>query len=339
MAAAFDSMVDELQKALDRSRASEAATRKFLADASHELRTPIARLQATAETLLREQPVRPDRDALEARLAGDAARLGRLVADLLDLARLDGAAGERAGDVDLQLVTRAALDEAASDAGRVRRRRGVRHGPTRARRRPGAGAGAAQHARQRCRGHGAGWPHPRDARGTASRGARAGRGRRPRGAAGRAGADLRPVRAARPERRAGLAPGSAWRSPARSPVSTAATCAATTSSAARHSPWCSRPPAADFGGRRAVPQPANTALPSRSSEAQKTAHLVPGSPTGSPTARNFGSHKRSPSKTQWSSRPAGRRNPALGRFNSCAASSEARSHAVTAFLHRPPDPP
>ncbi len=119
MAAAFDSMVDALQEALDRSRASELATRKFLADASHELRTPIARLQATAETLLREQPVRPDRDALEARLAGDAARLGRLVADLLDLARLDGAPASAAAEVDLQLVTRAALDEAASDPARV----------------------------------------------------------------------------------------------------------------------------------------------------------------------------------------------------------------------------
>ena len=113
MAAAFDRMVDALQEALDRSRTSEAATRQFLADASHELRTPIARLQATAETLLREQPARPDRDALEARLAGDAARLGRLVADLLDLARLDGAPARR----------RRRRRPAAGGAGRARRGR------------------------------------------------------------------------------------------------------------------------------------------------------------------------------------------------------------------------
>ena len=149
MAAAFDRMVDALQEALDRSRASEAATRQFLADASHELRTPIARLQATAETLLREQPVRPDRDALEARLAGDAARLGRLVADLLDLARLDGAPAGVAAEVDLQ----------PGDAGRARRGRdgrrpraggrGIRRDPAGARRCPRADPGAAQPARQR----------------------------------------------------------------------------------------------------------------------------------------------------------------------------------------------
>ncbi|HTE59860.1 MAG TPA: HAMP domain-containing sensor histidine kinase, partial [Solirubrobacteraceae bacterium] len=89
MAAAFDHMVDELEESIARARRSESAMRRFLADASHELRTPIAALQATAETLLREQPDRPERDELEARLAGDAARLGRLVADLLDLARLE----------------------------------------------------------------------------------------------------------------------------------------------------------------------------------------------------------------------------------------------------------
>jgi signal transduction histidine kinase len=89
MAAAFDHMVDELEESIARARRSESAMRRFLADASHELRTPIAALQASAETLLREQPDRPERDKLEARVAGDAARLGRLVADLLDLARLE----------------------------------------------------------------------------------------------------------------------------------------------------------------------------------------------------------------------------------------------------------
>jgi signal transduction histidine kinase len=78
-----------LDRAAAEARASEAAMRRFLADASHELRTPVAALQATAERLLRDQPPRPERDAIEAGLARDSGRLGHLVDDLLNLARLD----------------------------------------------------------------------------------------------------------------------------------------------------------------------------------------------------------------------------------------------------------
>ena len=113
MAAAFDHMVDELEESIARARRSESAMRRFLADASHELRTPIAALQATAETLLREQPDRPERDGLEARLAGDAARLGRLVADLLDLARLEANEQLLREPVDVGTVAARAVAEAA----------------------------------------------------------------------------------------------------------------------------------------------------------------------------------------------------------------------------------
>ena len=82
-----------LERAVSEARASEAAMRTFLADASHELRTPAAALQATAERLLRDQPARPQRDSIEAQLARDSGRLGHLIDDLLNLARLD--AGER----------------------------------------------------------------------------------------------------------------------------------------------------------------------------------------------------------------------------------------------------
>jgi signal transduction histidine kinase len=68
-----------LDRAVSEARASEAAMRTFLADASHELRTPVAALHATAERLLRDQPARPERDAIEAQLARDSGRLGRLI--------------------------------------------------------------------------------------------------------------------------------------------------------------------------------------------------------------------------------------------------------------------
>jgi two-component system OmpR family sensor kinase len=101
MAAAFDEMVDALETTAEQAQRSESAMRRFLGDASHELRTPVAALQATAETLLREQPARPARDGLEAHLARDTARLGQLVDDLLNLARLEASEPLRHERVDL----------------------------------------------------------------------------------------------------------------------------------------------------------------------------------------------------------------------------------------------
>jgi signal transduction histidine kinase len=110
MAVAFDRMVDALETAIAEAQASEQATRRFLADASHELRTPIAALQASAESLLREQPQRPKRDQLEAALARDAARLGRLVDDLLGLARLQASPALK--PVRLEPLARSAIEQA-----------------------------------------------------------------------------------------------------------------------------------------------------------------------------------------------------------------------------------
>jgi signal transduction histidine kinase len=101
MAASFDDMVSALAASVEQSNRSEAAMRHFLADASHELRTPIAALHATVETLLREQPQRPERDALEAQLARESARLGALVDDLLSLARLEGSDSLQREEIDL----------------------------------------------------------------------------------------------------------------------------------------------------------------------------------------------------------------------------------------------
>jgi two-component system, OmpR family, sensor kinase len=114
LAAAFDQMVDALEEAIDEARASDAATRRFLADASHELRTPIAALQASVETLLREQPERPERDRLEAAVARDSERLGRLVNDLLGLARLE--AHPNRAPTDLASIARPLIEHAQARA-------------------------------------------------------------------------------------------------------------------------------------------------------------------------------------------------------------------------------
>jgi two-component system, OmpR family, sensor kinase len=114
LAAAFDQMVDALETAIEEARASDAATRRFLADASHELRTPVAALQASVETLLREQPERPERDRLEAAVARESERLGRLVDDLLGLARLE--AHPTRALVELATIARPLVEDAQTRA-------------------------------------------------------------------------------------------------------------------------------------------------------------------------------------------------------------------------------
>jgi two-component system, OmpR family, sensor kinase len=114
LATAFDQMVDALETAIEEARASDTATRHFLADASHELRNPIAALQASVETLLREQPERPERDRLEAAVARDSERLGLLVDDLLGLARLEAHPARVA--IDLASIARPLIEEAHTRA-------------------------------------------------------------------------------------------------------------------------------------------------------------------------------------------------------------------------------
>jgi signal transduction histidine kinase len=105
-----------LDRALAEARASESAMRAFLADASHELRTPVAALHATAERLLRDQPERPARDAIEAQLARDSGRLGQLIDDLLNLARLDAREPRRRDAVDLAELASVAVAAARGSA-------------------------------------------------------------------------------------------------------------------------------------------------------------------------------------------------------------------------------
>jgi signal transduction histidine kinase len=86
-------------------------------------------LQATTETLLREQPRRPRRDRLEAQLARETRRLGNLVADLLNLARLDAKEPLRSQPVDLTQITQALIADAQRRA-KPARIELTRHGRT-----------------------------------------------------------------------------------------------------------------------------------------------------------------------------------------------------------------
>jgi two-component system, OmpR family, sensor kinase len=89
MGAAFDTMVDRLQDALTEANESEERMRRFLADASHELRTPMTVLRGTSEVLLRHRAGDPELVAALKAMNEDAVRLSKLVDDLLTLTRLD----------------------------------------------------------------------------------------------------------------------------------------------------------------------------------------------------------------------------------------------------------
>ncbi len=73
-----------------RLAALDALRRGFVADAAHELRTPVAGIEALAESLLQTDRGLPGdvRDTLQG-IAGESERLGRLVTQLLELAKLD----------------------------------------------------------------------------------------------------------------------------------------------------------------------------------------------------------------------------------------------------------
>ncbi|MFF3861992.1 sensor histidine kinase [Streptomyces sp. NPDC002209] len=99
---------------LDRLERSDARQRQFTADASHELRNPLAAVRSRLEVALE----RPDRESVAAALA-DTERLQRIAADLLLLARLDGSPvpAPRSEPVDLALL--AAEDLARRPSPRV----------------------------------------------------------------------------------------------------------------------------------------------------------------------------------------------------------------------------
>ena len=88
MALAFDEMLDALEAALAEARASDEATKRFLSEAAHQLRTPITGIQASVEALPAAHD-QAERDELLASVAREAARAGRRVAALLRMARLD----------------------------------------------------------------------------------------------------------------------------------------------------------------------------------------------------------------------------------------------------------
>ena len=108
-----------LNHMLDRLQESFETQRRFTADASHELRTPVTAITGHANYLLRRTRPSPEQvDSLTV-IRREADRMGKLVADLLELARADAGFAIDREPMNLVEVLEAVHMEMAPVAGKV----------------------------------------------------------------------------------------------------------------------------------------------------------------------------------------------------------------------------
>ncbi len=115
---AFNHMLDNVENALAARHRSETKVRQFVADASHELRNPLASIRGYAELTRRsEEELPPDAAFALSRIEAESDRMSALVEDLLLLARLDSQPTLELHPLDVTaLVLNAVSDARAADS-------------------------------------------------------------------------------------------------------------------------------------------------------------------------------------------------------------------------------
>jgi signal transduction histidine kinase len=114
LGSAINTMLDRIQQAFGARLRSEQKVREFAADASHELRTPLTTIRGYAE-LYRQGALGPDQlPSAMRRIEQEAQRMSTLVAELLELARLDRTSSLDLTETDLAGVVRDAVADAAA---------------------------------------------------------------------------------------------------------------------------------------------------------------------------------------------------------------------------------
>jgi two-component system sensor histidine kinase MprB len=116
LATRFNAMLDRLESSRSALDDSVRAQRQLVADASHELRTPVTSLRTNIEVLLAEAELEPeDRRRLLADVVEQSEELTALVGDLIDLARGDQP-GFATEDVHLDRIAEEAVARARRNA-------------------------------------------------------------------------------------------------------------------------------------------------------------------------------------------------------------------------------
>lgn len=106
LTATFNEMAAELEKSVSELRALEAMSRRFVADVSHELRSPLTALRTQLEVAL-VHPEDEDWPAVARAALDDADRLQKVVADVLTIAKLEAGICAEREPVDLGALARA----------------------------------------------------------------------------------------------------------------------------------------------------------------------------------------------------------------------------------------
>ena len=114
LGSAINTMLDRIQQAFGARLRSEQKVREFAADASHELRTPLTTIRGYAE-LYRQGALGPDQlPSAMRRIEQEAQRMSTLVAELLELARLDRTSSLDLIETDLADLVRDAVADAVA---------------------------------------------------------------------------------------------------------------------------------------------------------------------------------------------------------------------------------
>ncbi len=130
LATTFDHMLDRIQETIAERVRSEARLRHFAADASHELRTPLAALSGYTEVLLlggKDDPSTAEHVLRQ--MNGELARMNRLVADLLTLARLEAGLSMHVQALPVAPLLEGLVEETRLLAARSRRDLVIAAGP------------------------------------------------------------------------------------------------------------------------------------------------------------------------------------------------------------------